>query len=92
MRNLIRSVALLAVLGSRVSIAQTTGSARSPVGLANQAVSSWHGQDSRSVYGAPIGHRQPRTSDVLSENSEDIERLSAEDAVVDRKLNICRGC
>lgn len=90
MRNLIRSVALLAVLGSRVSIAQTIGSARSPV--ANQTVSSWHGQDSRSIGGAPIGHRQPRTSDVLSENSKDIARLSAEDVAVDRKLNICRGC
>lgn len=92
MRNLIRSVALLAVLGSRVSIAQTIGSATSPGGTANQTVSSSHGQDLRSIGGAPIGHRQPRTSDFLSENSEDIARLSAEDAAVDRKLNICRGC
>ena len=92
MRNLIRSAAFLAVLNSRVAIAQTIGSARSPIGLANQTVSSLHAPDVRSVGGAPIGHRQPRTSDFLSENSEDIARLSAEDAAVDRKLNICRGC
>ena len=89
MQNLIRSVALLAVLGSRVSIAQTIGSARSPIG---QTVSSMHAPDVRSIGRAPIGHRQPSTSDVPLENADDIERLSPEDAAVDRALIICRGC
>ena len=89
MQNLIRSVALLAVLGSRVSIAQTIGVARSPVG---QTVSSLHAPDVQSIGRAPIGHRQPRASDVLSRNADDMARLSPEDTAVDRAIIICRGC
>jgi hypothetical protein len=92
MLNLIRSVALLTVLASRMAIAQTIAGARSPIRLTDQTVSLAHAPVVRSIGGAPIGHRQPRTNDLLSENSEDIGRLSAEDAAVDRKLYICRGC
>jgi hypothetical protein len=49
-------------------------------------------QDTRLIGSAPIGHRQPHSGDVPSENTGDIERIGAEDAAVDRKLNICRGC
>jgi hypothetical protein len=43
---------------------------------------------------APIGHRQPRLSDVsgasqLSPSELELRRLDAE---IDRKLIICRGC
>jgi hypothetical protein len=87
MRNLITMVTLLALLGSRATIAQTKGSA-----LANQIVSSLRAQDMRSIGGAPIGHRQPHAKDVPSENPGDLEHIGAEDIAVDRKLAICRGC
>jgi hypothetical protein len=49
--------------------------------------------DTRSSGSATIGHRQPHARGVPSENSNDIERISEEDAEVDRKINnICRGC
>jgi hypothetical protein len=90
MRNLIKTAALLALLGSRVAIAQTIG--RSSAGLASPTMASSLVRDTRSVVGAPIGHRQPHAGDLPSENAGVLEQLSAEDAAVDRKLNICRGC
>jgi hypothetical protein len=48
--------------------------------------------DLRSAAGAPIGHRQPRLKDVLSENPGALEVIGEEDRAVDRKLTICRGC
>ncbi|WP_136623694.1 hypothetical protein [Bradyrhizobium centrolobii] len=41
---------------------------------------------------APIGHRQPKTTDVPTEWPGDLERLSEEDVKIDRRLTICRGC
>jgi len=49
-------------------------------------------QDTRPRDGAPIGHRQPQARDVPPQNPSDLERLTEEDAAVDRKLIICRGC
>jgi hypothetical protein len=49
-------------------------------------------QNMRSIGGAPVGHRQPHVRDVPSENASDLEHIGEEDAAVDRKLNICRGC
>ncbi len=92
MRNLIRMVVLLALLGSRATIAQTTGNARSPVGSSSSTVSPMLAQNMRSIGGAPVGHRQPHVRDVPSENASDLEHIGEEDAAVDRKLNICRGC
>jgi hypothetical protein len=92
MRNLITTIALLALVGSPAAIAQTTGSARSAE-LASPTVRSSMTPDTRSIGSAPIGHRQPRASDVPSENPNDLDYISAEDAAVDRKINnICRGC
>jgi hypothetical protein len=91
MRKLIRTLALLALLGSRAAVAQTVGSARASDGPASPAVSSLM-RDTRLIGSAPIGHRQPHARDVPSENPSGLEQLSAEDAAVDRKLNICRGC
>ena len=92
MRNLITAVTLLTLLGSRSTIAQTKVSAGSSPAPANQTVSSWHAQDTRFIGSAPIGHRQPHANDVPSENAGDLEHIGAEDAAVDRKLTICRGC
>jgi hypothetical protein len=91
MRNLIRIAVLLALLGSRTTIAQTIGSAGSPAGSASVMAPSPLTQNTRLI-GAPVGHRQPHTSDVPLQNASDLEHIGEEDAAVDRKLNICRGC
>ncbi len=44
---------------------------------------------------APVGHRQPRASDVPSDKyqSDPNDPLSKENAALDRKIkSICRGC
>ena len=44
---------------------------------------------------APVGHRQPRASDVPSEKnlSDPNNPANKEDAALDRKIkSICRGC
>jgi hypothetical protein len=93
MRNFINTIAVLALLGSRGAAAQTVGTARSSAGSSTTATAPFSlTQDARLTGGAPVGHRQPRARDVPSQSSGDLERLSAEDAAVDRKLIICRGC
>jgi hypothetical protein len=92
MRNVIKIVTILAFLGSRGAIAQTVGLARSPaVSSGTTAGLSSLAQDTHVIGEAPIGHRQPRGRDVPQSASE-LERLTPEDAAVDRKLSICRGC
>jgi hypothetical protein len=39
---------------------------------------------------APIGHRQPRTADVLP--LLEVRSGNDDDAALDRRLQICRGC
>jgi hypothetical protein len=92
MRYLITMVALAALFDCPTAIAQTVGNARSSAGPANPTAPSSLMQDTRLIGSAPVGHRQPHSGDVPSENTGDIERIGAEDAAVDRKLNICRGC
>jgi hypothetical protein len=92
MRNLIRIIVLLAHLGNHAAIAQTVGSATSSAGLASTTAPPLLMQDTRSIGGAPVGHRHPHARDVPSENAGDLEHISDEDATVDRKLKICRGC
>src|SRR5260370_41304929 len=92
MRNLIRMVVLLALLGSRATIAQTTGNARSPAGSSSSTVSPMLAQNMRSIGGAPVGHRQPHVRDVPSENASDLEHIGEEDPAVGPKLNISPGC
>ena len=92
MRNFIRTVAVLAFLGDRASIAQTLETARPSVGYSTARAPLRLTQDAQSNAGAPVGHRQPRARDVPSQSPGDLERLTEEDAAVDRKLIICRGC
>jgi hypothetical protein len=92
MRNLITTAALLALLASPVAIAQTVGNGTSSADLASPTPPSSLKQDTRLVAGAPVGHRQPHAKDVPSENASELEHIGEEDAAVDRKLNICRGC
>ena len=93
MRKMIKIVAVLSLLGSRGAIAQTVGTARSSAGsLATATAPLSLKQGARLAGEAPVGHRQPRVRDVPSQNPSDLERLTEEDAAVDRKLIICRGC
>jgi hypothetical protein len=92
MRNLIRMVVLTAVLGGRATIAQTVGSTASSRGSATATVPSSLTQNTQLIGDAPVGHRQPHARDVPSLNAGDLEHIGEEDAAVDRKLNICRGC
>ncbi len=92
MRNLIRIIVLLAQLGNRATIAQTVGSATSSAGLASTTAAPSLTQNTRSIGGAPVGHRQPHARDVPSGNASDLEHISEEDAAIDRQLIICRGC
>jgi hypothetical protein len=92
MRNLIRVIVLLAQLGNRAATAQTVGYVTSSAGLASTTVPPSLMEHTRSIGGAPVGHRQPHARDVRSENAGDLEHISEEDAAVDRKLKICRGC
>ena len=92
MRNLIRIIVLLALLGNRATIAQTVGSATSLDGPPSTTAPRSLMKTTRLIGGAPVGHRQPHARDVPSENAGDLERISKEDAANDRKLIICRGC
>jgi hypothetical protein len=92
MRILITTVVLLALLDSPAAVAQTIGSGRSSAGPAGPTMSSSLKSDTRLMGGAPVGHRQPHVSDVLSENPNNLEHINEEDAALDRKIIICRGC
>ena len=51
--------------------------------------------NTRPMTDAPVGHRQPRTSDVPDEKnlSSSGDPMTKEDAALDRKIkSICRGC
>lgn len=85
MRTTILSMALVALIGGADAFAQ--GSSSVPK---NSGASGGGGR----VMEAPIGHRQPRLSDVPSEKTLDPnDPLSKENAALDRKIkSICRGC
>jgi hypothetical protein len=83
MRNLITTMAFLALIGAP-AMAQT-GNNTGSSGAANPA----------PAREAPVGHRQPRVSDVPSEKnlSDPNDPLSKENALLDKKIkSICRGC
>lgn len=71
MRNLIRIVSLLALLGSRTKIAQTIGSAASSAGPASAGAASSLMQNTRLIGDAPVGHRQPHAFDIPLQNARD---------------------
>ena len=88
MKKTIISVALLALIGVPGAIAQS-GSKGTSVG------STING----TVPEAPVGHRQPRasdvpqTSDVPNEKNPTLDLLAKENANLDKKIkSICRGC
>ena len=87
MKNIIITMALVALFGTPDAIAQSA-SKETSVGS--------------NIYGtvpeAPVGHRQPRASD-LKNATDDIQAvklpdlLAKENAMLDKKMkSICRGC
>ena len=93
MRKLIKTVAVLALLGSRGAIGQTAGIARSSAGFSTAATAPLSlTQDTRLIGRAPVGHRQPQARDLASQSHGELERPTDEDAAIDRKLIICHGC
>lgn len=84
MRRLITTTALLILIGLPAAIAQTGNSGGSSTAVKSPTIPQ-----------APIGHRQPRASDVPSEKnlSDPNNPYNKEDAALDRKIkSICRGC
>ena len=89
MKKTIISMALLALIGAPGAIAQS-GSEGTSIG------STING----TIPEAPVGHRQPRasdvpnqTSDVPNEKNSTLDLVAKENAMLDKKIkSICRGC
>ena len=85
MRTTILSMALMVLIGGADAFAQGSSSVSKNSG----------GGGGGGVIQAPVGHRQPRVSDVPSEKnlSDPNDPLSKENRELDRKIkSICRGC
>ena len=83
MKKTIISMALVVLIGAPGALAQSgnTGSSTATKGS--------------GVLPAPVGHRQPRASDVPNEKglSNPNDPANKEDALLDKKIrSICRGC
>ena len=89
MRKVVIAVSLL-ILFAGAAVAQTTGSSKSKGDSSGQSAAG-----AGSAITAPVGHRQPRASDVPDEKNlnDPNDPLSKENRALDKKIkNICRGC
>jgi hypothetical protein len=71
------------------------GSDRQPGSLCTGWIVDGYEEPGQPLPQAPVGHREPRASDVPSEKyqSDPNDPLSKENAALDRKIkSICRGC
>ena len=87
MRKTILSMALVVLIGGPDAFAQGSSSVSKNSGGG--------GGGGGGVIQAPVGHRQPRASDVPNEKnlSDPNDPLSKENAALDSKIkSICRGC
>jgi hypothetical protein len=80
MKTAVISMALLILVGAPAALAQ-----------------SGKGGPGTTINGnipqAPVGHRQPKASDVPNEKNLASDPISKEDALLDKKIkSICRGC
>lgn len=88
MRKALPIMIAFSVFSASVALAQNTTPGMT-TGAGNSAKSS---SSSGGVPPAPVGHRQPKASDVPA-NSENNYSESAQDKALDRKIkSICRGC
>ena len=82
MRKIILSIALMVLIGGADAFAQGSSSVPKNSG-------------GGGTIQAPVGHRQPRVSDLPSEKNlnDPNDPLSKENRALDRKIkSICRGC
>ena len=89
MRKTILSMALMVLIGGADAFAQGSSS------FSKNSGGSASGGGGGGAIQAPVGHRQPRASDVPNEKnlSDPNDPLSKENAALDRKIkSICRGC
>jgi hypothetical protein len=87
-----RAVAIFAVVAFMASVWGEANAQPSPSQPASPQASppaSATTGSARTLPQAPVGHRQPRATEVPSPG--DVTRNEA-DVELDRKLNICRGC
>jgi hypothetical protein len=91
-----RAIAILAVVASMASVWVEANAQPSPSPPASPQASPQPSPppspttgSGRGLPQAPVGHRQPRATDVP--NQGDVTR-SETDVQIDRQLNICRGC
>ena len=90
---MITMIVLFVRFEGTAAIAQTVENAKSSSGSTSPAMSSSSVMRNTRLAGeAPVGHRQPRARDVPSEDPNNLEQISTEDAAIDRKLVICRRC
>jgi hypothetical protein len=83
MKKTMISMALLVLIGAPGALAQSGNSGSSSA------------TKSSTVLPAPVGHRQPRASDVPDEKNltNPSDPVNKEDALLDKKIkSICRGC
>jgi hypothetical protein len=85
MRTTILSIALTVLIGGADVLAQGSSSVSKNSGGGGGAIQ------------APVGHRQPRPSDLPNDGKNQYgdpnDALSKENAALDRKIkSICRGC
>ena len=82
MRTTILSMALVVLIGGADALAQGSSSVQKNSGGSGAAMQ------------APVGHRQPRPSDLPNQkNLSDPGTPTKEDLALDRKIkSICRGC
>ncbi|HEU0147688.1 MAG TPA: hypothetical protein VFR21_12520 [Bradyrhizobium sp.] len=91
--HLIKIVSLAALINARAAIAQTNPPMMSEVATQLKTVGSTIQADSLDPrLSAPVGHRQPRLTDVRVGEAGKLDPIEAESAAIDRKLTICRGC
>ncbi len=84
MRKSIPIAMMALLLGASGALAQSKSGTSSPTPSATTS--------SGSIPNAPVGHRQPRASDVPPTEEKNYTE-SAEDKALDRKIkSICRGC
>ena len=92
MKTLFVMMASLFVLGQSLALAQDSQRNLPPKHLRSQPTTE--SGSAGSVPPAPVGHRQPRPSDLPPEaGKDDPSRIDPQDRELDRMIkNICNGC
>ncbi len=91
MKTLFVMTASLFVLGHSLALAQDSQRNLPPKNLRSQPTTQ---TGTGNLPEAPVGHRQPRPSDLPPETGKnDPGRIDAQDRELDRMIkNICKGC